>query len=91
MLQAFEAHCVQLAVQRAGAASNDTQGDWQKERGIGVRVTDINSLISRLVKAVIENKIEAQIDIEPDRISVNIEPWQPAKLSCPFGARTEDK
>lgn len=51
-----------------------------------MEIEKITSIIDKLMLAVIENKqIEATIDIEPDRVQVNIEPWEPYEVKCPYG------
>lgn len=63
----------------------------QRLQGVGIgeqtmEIEKIISIIDKLMLAVIENKqIEATIDIEPDRVQVNIEPWEPYETKCPYG------
>lgn len=45
------------------------------------RLIDIDALIDR----VVTDKVEIQVTIEPDRIEVNIQPWKPYEMKCPYG------
>ena len=47
--------------------------------------------IEALVRRVVEDKIEVQITIEPDRTEINIQPWKPYEMKCPYanGAKEE--
>jgi hypothetical protein len=45
------------------------------------RQIDINALIDR----VVTDKVEIQVIIDPDRIEVNIQPWKPYEMKCPYG------
>ena len=47
--------------------------------------------IEALVRRVVEDKIEVQITIEPDRTEINIQPWIPSEMKCPYanGAKEE--
>ena len=40
--------------------------------------------ILALARMVVEDKIEVQITIEPDRTEVNIQPWKPYEMKCPY-------
>ena len=41
---------------------------------------DINALVDR----VVADKVEVQITIEPERTEVNIQPWKPYEMKCPY-------
>ena len=47
--------------------------------GVGYHVD-----IEELVKRVVAEKIEVQITIEPDRTEINIQPWKPYEMKCPY-------
>ena len=51
---------------------------------------NMNETIEWLLKAVVENKVEASIEIEPDRCEIRIEPWRPMRMMCPYGHNEED-
>ena len=40
-------------------------------------IQNIELVIDKLVQSVVENKISASIDIEPDRAEISITPWEP--------------
>ena len=42
---------------------------------------DVNALIDR----VIADNVEIQVTIEPDRVEINIQPWKPYEMKCPYG------
>lgn len=52
-------------------------------------IVNLNETIERLIKAVVENQVEASIDIEPDRCEIRIEPWRPMRTYCPYGHSEE--
>ena len=45
------------------------------------RQIDVNALIDR----VIADNVEIQVTIEPDRVEINIQPWKPYEMKCPYG------
>lgn len=51
------------------------------------RQIDVNAMIDR----VIADNVEIQVTIEPDRVEINIQPWKPYEMKCPYdkGAREE--
>lgn len=44
----------------------------------------IIEIINCLILNVIESKIEAHLNVEPDRFEVDIQPWKPLKMNCPY-------
>ena len=62
-------------------------------------MTGENSLVKRIVlegvdeliipewvtEAVKAKQVEIRITIEPDRQEIEIEPWQPYEMKCPYG------
>ena len=50
---------------------------------------DLKGTIEKLMKAVVENQVEASIDIEPDRCEIRLEPWRPMRMQCPYGRNEE--
>lgn len=60
-----------------------TSGDIVKE------TEDIKEIVERLVRAVVENQVEASIEIEPDRTEIRLEPWRPMRMQCPYGRNEE--
>ena len=47
---------------------------------------NIADVIDKLIGYVIENKnCEVNIEVEPDRVQINIAPWEPYKIKCPYG------
>lgn len=51
---------------------------------------DLKDTIERLLRAVVENQVEASIDIEPDRCEIRLEPWRPMRMQCPYGRNEEE-
>ena len=51
----------------------------------------IELMVDRLVKAVIEDHVEACMDIEPDRMEIRVSPWKPTRMTCPYGRITQDE
>lgn len=45
------------------------------------RQIDVNALID----GVIADNVEIQVTIEPDRVEINIQPWKPYEMKCPYG------
>jgi len=45
----------------------------------------IVKLIEYLTGKVVQDGVEASIDIAPDCTSVRISPWKPYKMECPYG------
>ena len=45
------------------------------------RQIDVNALLDR----VIADNVEIQVTIEPDRVEINIQPWKPYEMKCPYG------
>lgn len=52
-------------------------------------IVNLNETIERLVTAVVANKMEACIEIEPDRCEIRMEPWRPVRTFCPYGRNEE--
>ena len=50
-------------------------------------VENIGLVIDKLVKAVIEEHVAGCVEIEPDRMEIRVEPWEPMKMMCPYGRR----
>lgn len=48
-------------------------------------VGEINSIVYKCIQAVIKDKVESTINIEPDRVEINIQPWKPVSITCPYG------
>lgn len=45
---------------------------------------NIKDAMEYAAKMVIEYKIEASIDVEPDHFSITLCPWKPYKVHCPY-------
>jgi hypothetical protein len=52
-------------------------------------IVNLNETIEQLMKAVVENRVEASIEIEPDRCEIRLEPWRPMRMQCPYGRNEE--
>jgi len=44
----------------------------------------LRALIEALVIKVVNDHVEATIDIEPDRVNINVSPWKPYEMRCPY-------
>lgn len=45
-----------------------------------IKYKDIDELIERVIK----DKVEIELNIEPDRQQVVIRPWKPFEYNCPY-------
>lgn len=48
---------------------------------------DINALIDR----VVSENVEINVTIQPDRTEVNIQPWKPFEMKCPYDNGKKNK
>lgn len=49
-----------------------------------------NELLDKLVKMVVDNKVEVDISVAPDSMDIKIEPWKPYEIKCPYGKDDKD-
>lgn len=47
-------------------------------------IENIEIVIDKLVKAVVEDKVEAEIEIRPDGMDIRVEPWKHYEMKCPY-------
>lgn len=47
-------------------------------------IENIELVIDKLVKAVVEDNVEAEIEIRPDGMNIRVEPWKPYEMKCPY-------
>ena len=47
---------------------------------IQINEDSINMLIDRVVK----NQIEVHIEVTPENTSIDIQPWKPYEMKCPY-------
>ena len=47
-------------------------------------IENIEMVIEKLVKAVVKDKVEASIEIRPDGMEINVQPWKPYEMKCPY-------
>lgn len=47
--------------------------------------------IYEMIEAVKTQQVEIQITLEPDRTEINIQPWKPFKMQCPYGGANHDE
>ena len=52
-------------------------------------IENIELVIDKLVKAVVEDKVDASIEIRPDGMEINIQPWKPYEMKCPYGMESK--
>lgn len=50
-----------------------------------MNASEFIEIIDKLVKNVIEYKIEVEINITPDNIQIQAQPWKPFEMKCPYG------
>lgn len=53
-----------------------------------IQISDesLNMLIDRVVK----DQIEVHIEMTPENISIEIQPWKPYEMKCPYAVREEE-
>ena len=76
------------ALENRLAALDETGGEISGD-DIVKGTEEIKEIVEQLVKAVVENKVEASIEIEPDRSEIRLEPWRPMRMQCPYGRNEE--
>ena len=57
----------------------------------GRRMTEISDeSINTLIDRVVKDQIEVHIEMTPENISINIQPWKPYEMKCPYAERKEE-
>lgn len=46
---------------------------------------EIMEIIERVTRDVVVNQLEATISIQPDMFSIELQPWRPYEMKCPYG------
>ena len=49
-----------------------------------IKYTDIEEII----KQVIDNKVEIELELTPDRQTLTVRPWKPFEYTCPYKGET---
>lgn len=44
----------------------------------------IKTIVERVTQAVVENQVEATIEITPDNLHISVNPWKPFEMKCPY-------
>ena len=73
------------ALEKTLEALDETGGEITED----IAIVNLNETIERLVRAVVENQVEASIDIEPKQCEIRLEPWRPMRMQCPYGRNEE--
>lgn len=45
--------------------------------------------IKMLIDRVVKDQIEVHIEVSPENTSINIQPWKPYEIKCPYAERKE--
>ena len=54
---------------------------------INIQTQELNNLIDRVIK----DKIEVHIEVTPDNTTIDIQPWKPIEMHCPYGRAGENE
>lgn len=55
------------------------------------RMTEISDeSINMLIDRVVKDQIEVHIEMTPENISIDIQPWKPYEMKCPYAERKEE-
>jgi hypothetical protein len=63
---------------------------YDEERREGRRMIPVHEdCIKMLVDRVVKDQIEVHIEMTSENISVDIQPWKPYEMKCPYAERKE--
>lgn len=54
---------------------------------INIQTQELNNLIDRVIK----DKIEVHIEVTPENTTIDIQPWKPIEMRCPYGRAGESE
>ena len=45
--------------------------------------------IQMLIDRVVKDKVEVHLDFTPENTTIDIQPWKPYEMRCPYGREVE--